>query len=814
MKAKAHFILRTFTILALISGPLGAFFSPKIQQIHAMEQVPEELNAVIDYDIFPFVEFEKLEVLSTCDTCKEWADATILQLKRAVWHLENAPARGSENLLLLERLLSEPPASEKLTLYEGADAFTAENVARSLQSRLVLWKQVLPLLEHPVTQSCGTLPRKRLEDALRLYEQSEAICNLFLTSQNGRHWAQFFQLTPLHGQLGQVLSAHHQRAAQPLEKYANVFSAPATIPVNAAVSPGELLPEEECRRISLLVNNAFLWQGRVDMTPEQRELFESPLIRDWLAEMESWRSNPLHPLDLLSAYECYKQYGGLSDSSRLSILTRQMVGSKDRNLQDLGYALQSEFSQAHFKIYISKYLINTLLPKMEPEYDVVQENVAGQQVVGRRRADTRLHVTLIPDPSRLLLQLHINGNVVSQTTASTFPATLHNRTYGTYSATKQLELTSQGILTSPANVSANSSVRLSNVETDLDIVPIVSDLIREIAKEQYGNQHPQIQADAKTKVLTQAKQRIDSETDARFKQLNENINRYFFNVLRQRQAAFEPYQAKTTEEWLLTSWFLATPCSLGSNSKEPQTPQGAIADIKVHELGLNAVLERLDLAGKQMTLRELKQYLLAAAGRSDVEIPTEENDHVVVGFAAINPVGVRFLQNRVELSLNLKCLQVEDRQWHDFCVIVDYVPDITEAGHCRLIRQGTVQLDGRLTLLEQVALRTIFSKIFLQIDDIPLRPKLFDNNEHFAGLTTSGVRIENGWFAIGLFPTVVPENKPPQNRVLVQPVQLNGYGQKYQRPQAANNIVHPAATQGNVQRGNVTQGRTPGNAVR
>jgi hypothetical protein len=67
-----------------------------------------------------------------------------------------------------------------------------------------------------------------------------------------------------------------------------------------------------------------------------------------------------------------------------------------------------------------------------------------------------------------------------------------------------------------------------------------------------------------------------------------------------------------------------------------------------------------------------------------------------------------------------------------------------------------------------VALRTIFSKIFLHAETIPLRPKLFDNDERFAELATGHIRIENGWFAIALLPQEVPKS---QQR---QPVLLRG----------------------------------------
>ena len=776
-------IIKTFLLLRIASLITLFLVFCEAKIICADDFTLVELDEVVHCETFPFSEYEKLEKLKEQDVCANWVNSVVFLLKRLIFQLENSPHHGGEELAALDRLLASPPDSDAVSFYEDGEQFTAQSVAGVLKSRVVIWKQVFSLLEREQWDGpYNKIPQMRIADAERLYEKSDEVRRSLLASKNGQPWVQFLQLTPLHGQLNRVLVVRNQNVTEPVEKYARDYN---TSTPTLAMSPDwddfdpaipGLLSEGENRRISLLANNIFLMKECTQLTTEQAQLFETRLIRDWFDELEAWRSDPLHPLDLLAAYECYRQYQGPSDGSRLAVTTQQMLGSKNRELHQLGQTVQNEFSHAHFKLYISNYLINAMLPKLKPEFDFVRENVAGQQVTGTRRADTQLYVTLIPDPTRLLVTLNFTGRVVSQTTATTFPATFHNQSHGAYSATKQLELTSRGFVTRPANVSANSRVKLNNIETDLDIVPIVSDLIRGIARDQYELQHPQIQAETQAKVINQSRQRIDSETDMRFRILNEQMDRFFFSVLRKRQASLEQYEAKTTDEWLLTSWYLATPGSLGSDTKEPATPQGTIADLKVHELGISAALERLELAGKQMTLRELKRYLVGMIDQPHLEIPQEDNDHVVIAFADMNPVGIRFLQNRVELSLNLKRLQVEDREWENFCVIAAYAPDVTPEGIPCLVHRGAVHLDGRLSFMQQMALRTIFSKIFLHVNTLPLRPRLFDNDERFTGLATGHVRIENGWFAIALMPQEVPatpqSNQSPVLTYAPQPQRL------------------------------------------
>ena len=805
-----HSIIKRCLILSILTSIVLLFLMLiGTRNIFADNQVFQEvfydLDDAVNYEIFPFSEYEKLGKLEEQEICKAWAHSVSLSLKRLIYQLEKIPGRGRDDLIALNRLLASPPDSEAVSLFEGEERFTAQSIAEVLKSRVAIWNMVLLLLEREqVNGHYGTVPQKRVEDADRLYEKSEIMRSSLLASPNGQQWVRFFQLTQLIGELGRSMIARNnvpQGIAEPVEKYAREFNALTSAKAedfDTAV-PG-MLSESECRRISQLVNNVFLMQEYASLTDDQARLLKTPQIRDWFDELATWRSDPLHPLDLLAAYECYRQYRGTSDSSRLAELTRRMLGSKSRELQSFGQVVQNEFSHAHFKIYISKYLINTMLPKLEPEYGSVNETMSGRQVTGTRRANTQLNVTMIPDPNRLLMSLNFSGQVVTQTTTSSFPATLYNQSHGTYSASKQVELTSRGIVTGPANVTANSRVTLNNVETDLDFVPIVGGIIQGIAKDQYDSQQRQIQADARAKVISQTKQRIDSETDVRFRELNETLDRTFLSALRQREAVFEQHEAKTTQEWLHTAWYLSTPCSLGSDTKEPATPPGTIADLKVHELGVNAALERLELAGKQMTLRELKRYLVSIIGRPDLDIPENDYDQVVIAFADLNPVGVRFLQDRVELSLNLKRLQADDRAWENFCVIAGYVPDVTPEGIPCLVHRGTVQLDGRLSLKQQVVLRTIFSKILLQAETIPLRPKLFDNDERFADLATGCVRIENGWFAIAL----KPQEPPASARQNQQPVLLRGTPFPSRPSVIWQSVARPGAAQAR-QQGNSTR---------
>jgi len=72
-----------------------------------------------------------------------------------------------------------------------------------------------------------------------------------------------------------------------------------------------------------------------------------------------------------------------------------------------------------------------------------------------------------------------------------------------------------------------------------------------------------------------------------------------------------------------------------------------------------------------------------------------------------------------------------------------------ESGNLCLVRdQGHVI--GPLNARTQLALRTVFTKIFPPSRTVPLVPPMFEADERFAQLTTGMCRLENGWFALAI----------------------------------------------------------------
>jgi hypothetical protein len=140
-----------------------------------------------------------------------------------------------------------------------------------------------------------------------------------------------------------------------------------------------------------------------------------------------------------------------------------------------------------------------------------------------------------------------------------------------------------------------------------------------------------------------------------------------------------------------------------------------------------------------MLAEKFKQPSLAAP---------EENDHVEVMFAPYNPMVVRFVDGRVELTISIAALRLLGKTHRNFQVIVRYKPAFDSEGRLVLERDGYMSLIGSR---EQFILRTAFGKIFSR--PLPLVPKLLESDQQFDYLTTGHCRIERGWIALALVET-------------------------------------------------------------
>ena len=178
---------------------------------------------------------------------------------------------------------------------------------------------------------------------------------------------------------------------------------------------------------------------------------------------------------------------------------------------------------------------------------------------------------------------------------------------------------------------------------------------------------------------------------------------------------------------------------------QPRLPAEALASIQIHESAVNNALDQLDLQDRDFTFAELRTWLDHKLHRpADADRPVL-NEDVWFVLAAQDPAVVRFRDGRFEITLSLAELQRGDDTWTDFQVRAYYRADRDRRV---FVREDVVQLIGESTGGSQMALRSIFSKIFSPSRDWPLLPELAEKIAAQEKLGIFHCVIEDGWLSV------------------------------------------------------------------
>ena len=646
-------------------------------------------------------------------------------LGRVLFHLNGIDAFWDTNPNMIpEHLNKLKQISQKLALNSDSNDFTAlDEILLHLDRRIVLYRLICESFKDKDTARKTGRPKKDFD---QICSRTIALEQFFAQIQDPEveHWAEFLALSAFAKQL------HQEREQFP------------------SLSPSTMLSSEQIYEISENAN-MILSRFALPLTREQEQFLSYPAIVQWKRELEKWKGDTVNPLQFLAALEQYEAERLLSEAEMLYELSDRLILCKSENLQQLGKASRKIYDGPNVKFYVSEVLINHFLPAQDPEFDRVRDVVVGRRVVGYRRTDTLVKLALVPDSERLNMSLRITGKVSATGHSQVRKTRLTSGTYATFRGEKQLEWTEQGFRYSPSVVGVNNRTYLQSIKTGIDGLPLLGDLVKEIAKNQFTSQEGQITAETRTKITNTVNSRIDSEVNSRIQQFNANFQKNILEPMDRFGLNLENRNSSTTKDWLLSSWHLGSDYSLGSHTPEPETIHGAFADFKVHESAVQAVLQSLDLAGKTMTTGELRNLIAEKIGHSHFAMGFCENEDVILCFAEKDPVIVRFHNGRVEITLSMAAMKVNRSLWKHFQFIVNYRPDHDSNGNLCLVRdQGHVI--GPRNARVQLALRTVFTKIFPPNRTIPLVLPVFETDERFVQLTTGMCRLENGWFALAV----------------------------------------------------------------
>ena len=723
-----------FAALLCAAAARGQEPAPDVSRDFYPLSLAQQLQRIIES---PAAEMQPLQELCA---------AILNDLNSVVAHIEHNPAEPclelqsfEESVQTLETLQTSwtaPVSIESDDQPYIPSAMVLEELMLALKHRVFVWKLFLQA-EAAEASPITTLYEKSFTDINRLKERTLAVEQYFVRSrrvvnrQTGQTWGDYLETQSWLTEL----EACQQPQAQPIRRV-------------SLATP--FLPVDILKTLGNRANTTILRLETLKLTNDQRVFLNHPAVRSWIEELLSWTADIADPINALRLLERYETTGGMSDMKAFSQFIEQLTTSKTAEYREFGDSLRRRYGMANVRIFISAALLNNHLPPMASETSAFREVIQSQPTVGRRQTDTAFIVSLIPHPTRLLTSLDVGIDLATFSRSDAFATQLFNSGQTLVLARKTIELTEKGFLCEPSEAQiVEHRMRLIRMDTEFDGMPILSGLFRGAVRNQYESRFSDARMETQYKILRQVRSQVDRETEQRLRPINEQIKALSQYATEEFGLNIEQRESRTDENWLCASWRIHCQDSLTGNTPAPETPHGAFADLKIHESLLNLIIGRFEFEGKRGTVGDFKE-MLAGKLRQPALAEPAENDDVEVTFAPNNPVIVRFVDGRVELTISIAALRLLRKTHRDFQVLVQYKPTYDSEGRLVLERNGYISLINLTNVREQLLMRTVFGKIFPVSRPFPLMPKILEDEPQFHYLTTEHCRIEKGWFALAL----------------------------------------------------------------
>lgn len=454
---------------------------------------------------------------------------------------------------------------------------------------------------------------------------------------------------------------------------------------------------------------------------------------------------------LFGDMEAYELDDSPRVASQIVAGQRQLLESIDERHEALAREISEHYRNANFRLAVSGELLNRWLPPQAPVAEPVRDRIAGSPVRGQSQTKTELFVRLIPDPFLWRVGLEASGEVASRTVSGTDSVSLQSQGDATFLARKLLLVRADGVQPWPAVAEADVSQRLLGITSSYDNVPLMGNYVRSQAKEEYHRRRQRARQEVEAKVALRARSTLDERAEAWISDIEREYRARILQRSENLDVSITPVELRTTDERLIARLRLAGEDHLAAYTPRPVAPADSLLSIQIHETALNNGLSGLQLDNRQLTGAELSQLLTEKFDRAVPELP-EAARRTEMHFAD-DAVQVDFADGKVHLIFAMRELVHDRNSIRNFKVHAYYRPEV-EGISAKLVRDGSLQMEGRMRHTERARLHAVFGKLL--DEDRPFElvriPGNDDSAHRLEGLMVTQLVIDDGWLGLSIGP--------------------------------------------------------------
>ncbi len=246
---------------------------------------------------------------------------------------------------------------------------------------------------------------------------------------------------------------------------------------------------ERLEEVDIIAARQFLdrinWRG---VTESQRVFLDSTSVRELAEYVQPLAITPIDYRTLLADFETIENNALHRCSSTIVSTIQSLRYSDDPNQVQLSDAISTYYRNANLRFAVSADLINRLVPTTPEAVRPVQQNILGAKTTGGSVVQSKLLVSLVPNPKAWQVSLKLNAKIESKTASEKWPAVVHSDSQMKVLSSREILITPEQLKVTQGQASVQSNDQVRKVETDFDDVPLVSDVVHFFVDQQLREQ--------------------------------------------------------------------------------------------------------------------------------------------------------------------------------------------------------------------------------------------------------------------------------------------------------------------------------------
>jgi len=351
-------------------------------------------------------------------------------------------------------------------------------------------------------------------------------------------------------------------------------------------------------------------------------------------------------------------------------------------------AINHHHTRPNLHVQVSAGLVAAGIEDVVSKNSKIRDNILGTSTTSNVRSNGKITVRLIPDESRSVLEMQLEGQALASTVGRNGSVTIYTTSSTSLSARKQIWIDAEGFDSSRATANCQTRTKVTSISAP-------SQIVRRAAQQRVASSKRQAESIASRR----AEQRLIEEVDRKAGEMLVKSNDSYLEKIRQpleRLGGFPSLlQFRTTDSDLLVQMLQANESQLAASSDPPPLNGQFDLSVRIHESLFNNMAQSV-LGGTTLTdvrAIELAERLTGKVPEG-LEIQSDEEPWSITFSRNTPPITAEFRDGTLKITIRGRKFTSGDQALKAWDISVAYKIE-TGAEGLRLVRQGEVLIQPR-----------------------------------------------------------------------------------------------------------------------